>query len=356
MAILIATLASAVFVNYSDRLSDNIATVDIGEIPKPSPTAQYEEGPTQGPEENKEPVEVGPPPINILLLGSDSRQGENSPYGNPEVHSSERADTTILLHISGDRTWAAAVSFPRDTWTLLPECKTSWGETLGGYDGKFNAAYQIGGPKCTIRLVQGITGIEIDHFAAVDFTGFKNVVDALGGVEICLPEPVSDTASGLSLPAGANRLDGEQSLSFVRARKQLSDGSDIARIGRQQQFLHALADQAISSRLLLDPARLYGVLEAATKSLTTDEKLGSVTALAALALELKAVPSREIIFVTVPWYPRGDGENVLIADEAAEKIWAALANDSRQGLRNQEASKGSERKQDEPSSREIICP
>jgi LCP family protein required for cell wall assembly len=326
-------------------LSDNIQTIDISDIAAPSFSTS--------PPPSDKPLLPSAPPLNILLMGSDSRQGENHAYGDPSVHSSARSDTTILLHISGDRTWAAAISFPRDTWTMLPECKTPWGGTAGGYEGKFNAAYQYGGPKCTIRLVQDMTGIKIDHFAVVDFTGFKRVVDTFGGVRICLPQPVADKSSNLMLPAGESLLTGEQALAFVRARKQLSDGSDIARIGRQQQFLHSFADQVLSAGILIDPARLYRVLDAATRSLTTDTGLGNVPALVSLAAEVNGIPRNRIYFSTVPWAPRGDGENVVVDKSRANLVWASLRADLRPQRDKGDRPSGAGGR---PESQQLICP
>lgn len=348
-------LAGASLAWMSRSLSANIDTLDISDIPAPaSPSALPTPSAAQpsAPPSDK-PALPGPAPLNILLMGSDSRQGDNDAYGDPSVHSSERSDTTILLHISGDRSWATAVSFPRDTWTLLPQCKTPWGTVAGGYEGKFNAAYQYGGPKCTIRLVQDMTGIKIDHFAVVDFTGFKGIVDAFGGVRMCLPAPVMDDSSDLSLPSGENLLNGEQALAFVRARKQLSDGSDIARIGRQQQFLHAFADQVLSAGILLDLPRLYRVLDAATRSLTTDTELGNVQALAGLAMEVRGIPRNRITFVTVPWVSRGDGENVVVNAAEADLLWATLRADLRP--KKDREGNGASPSGARPESRDLIC-
>ena len=265
--------------------------------------------------------------VNILLMGSDSREGETSKkYGDPNVYTGERSDTTILLHLSEDRSFATAVSIPRDTWVMIPECKRD-GETVGGFESKFNTAFEIGGPGCTVKLVEQMTGLTIDNFAVVDFTGFKNVVDALGGVEVCLTEPANDPASDLNLPAGTSVVSGEQALGFVRARKTLSDGSDLSRIKRQQAFLSSMIREASSTGLLLNPVRLYSVLDAATQGLTTDPGLADIDVLRDMALSVKGMAPGDIAFLTMPWLERGDGENVIVDDEGAAPLWESMQAD-----------------------------
>ncbi len=265
--------------------------------------------------------------VNILLMGSDSREGETTKkYGDPNVYTGERSDTTILLHLSKDRSFATAVSIPRDTWVMIPECKRD-GETVGGFESKFNTAFEVGGPGCTVKLVEQMTGLTIDNFAVIDFTGFKNVVDALGGVEVCLTEPANDPASDLNLPAGTSIVNGEQALGFVRARKTLSDGSDLSRIKRQQAFLSSMIREASSTGLLLNPVQLYSVLDAATQGLTTDPGLADIDVLRDMALSVKGMAPGDIAFLTMPWLERGDGENVVVDEEGAAPLWQSIKDD-----------------------------
>ena len=266
--------------------------------------------------------------MNILLMGSDSREGETSnKYGDPNLYTGERSDTTILLHLSKDRSFATAVSIPRDTWVMIPECKHN-GEVVGGFEAKFNTAFEIAGPGCTVKLVEQMTGLKIDNFAVIDFTGFKNVVDALGGVEVCLTEPASDPASHLELPAGTSVVSGEDALSFVRARKTLSDGSDLSRIKRQQAFLSSMIREVSSTGLLLNPVKLFSVLDSATQGLTTDPGLADIDTLRDLALSVKGMSPSQIAFLTMPWLERGDGENVIVDEEGAAPLWASMADDT----------------------------
>jgi len=268
-------------------------------------------------------------PFNVVLLGSDSRVGKgNKGYGSvSKFGTTERSDTTILLHVNADRSAATAVSIPRDTLITLPKCKVD-GKTVGGRQGKFNEAMTLGGPACVIKAIENMSGMTIDNFMVVDFGGFKRVTEALGGVEICLSEPVNDPLSGLKLSAGKHVVSGEQALAFVRARKTLGDGSDTSRIRRQQAFLSSMARQVLSSGTLLNPASLLGVLNAATKSLTADPQLANIDNLRELAVSMKDLRPDDITFTTLPWYPAGDGANVLMNKKKAKPLFASMINDT----------------------------
>jgi LCP family protein required for cell wall assembly len=301
----------------SSQLEGNITAVDI------SPTIGRDHTPIQVVDE-----EGNYQAVNVLLMGSDSREGQTSKkYGDPDLYTGERSDTTILLHLSADRSFATAVSIPRDTWVMLPECNVD-GETVGAFEAKFNTAFEIGGPGCTVKLVEQMTGLTIDNFAVIDFEGFKNVVNALGGVEVCLTEPASDPASDLELPAGTSVVSGEQALSFVRARKTLSDGSDLSRIKRQQAFLSSMIREASSTGLLLNPVKLYSTLDAATSGLTTDPGLADIDVLRDMALSVRGMAPGDIAFLTMPWVERGDGENVLVDEASAAPLWKSIAGDT----------------------------
>lgn len=300
----------------SSQLEGNITAVDI------SATTGREHTPLQVVDD-----EGNYQAINVLLMGSDSREGQTSKqYGDPDIYTGERSDTTILLHLSADRSFATAVSIPRDTWVMLPECEVN-GETVGAFEAKFNTAFEIGGPGCTVKLVEQMTGVKVDNFAVIDFEGFKNVVDALGGVEVCLTEPASDPSSDLELPAGTSVVNGEQALSFVRARKTLSDGSDLSRIKRQQAFLSSMIREASSTGLLLNPVKLYSTLDAATSGLTTDPGLADIDVLRELALSVRGMAPGDITFLTMPWVERGDGENVLVDEAGAAPLWQSINDD-----------------------------
>ena len=269
-------------------------------------------------------------PFNVLLMGSDTRQGAgNKGYGSrSKFGDAERSDTTILLHVSADRSRATAVSVPRDTLITLPVCTTADGKDVGGYQGKFNEAFMIGGPGCAMKAVEEMSGLDLTNFMVIDFGGFKRIVEALGGVEVCLTEPVNDSLSGLKLDAGLQTVNGEQALAFVRTRKELGDGSDTSRIRRQQAFLSSMARKVLSAGTLLNPAALVGVLNAATQSLTADPQLANIENLRDLAVSMQDLRPGDITFTTMPWYPAGDGANVLQNKKKAKPLWNSIKEDT----------------------------
>ncbi|MFE3661884.1 LCP family protein [Streptomyces sp. NPDC059164] len=258
--------------------------------------------------EKERPTPVVMDAQNILLIGSDSRAGENSEYGRDDG-GSQRSDTTILLHLAADRESATAVSIPRDLMVEVPSCRTADDKKTRERFTQFNAAFELGGTACTIRTVERMTGIRVDHHMVVDFNGFKDMVDAVDGVEICLKEPIDDEDAHLKLPAGRQTLNGEEALGYVRARKSLGNGSDTERMERQQQFLGALVNKMQSNGVLLNPARLYPVLDAATKSLTTDPGLASLRDLYDLVRGMRDVPTEQVQFLTVPRQPYRNNPN-----------------------------------------------
>ncbi|WP_406344194.1 LCP family protein [Streptomyces sp. NBC_00648] len=239
---------------------------------------------------------------NLLLIGSDSRAGSNSRYGRDDG-GSQRSDTTILLHLAADRKSATAVSLPRDLMADVPDCLRQDGTRTKVRFAQFNEAFEVGGAACTIRTVEKLTGIRVDHHMVVDFSGFKDMVDAVDGVEVCLKQPVDDRQAHLKLPAGRQTLHGEQALGFVRARHGFGDGSDTERMDRQQQFLGSLVRKVQSNGVLLNPTRLYPVLDAMTKSLTTDPGLNSLKDLYDLVRGMRGIPTDKVQFLTVPRKP-----------------------------------------------------
>ncbi|MEU9011475.1 LCP family protein [Streptomyces sp. NPDC048479] len=270
--------------------------------------------------EKERPASLAHNAQNILLLGSDTRSGEgNSKYGRDDG-GSQRSDTTILLHIAADRQSATAMSIPRDLMVTIPSCHKPAGTRTKEQFSQFNWAFEFGGTACTIRTVERFTGIRIDHHMVVDFSGFKDMVNAVHGVEVCLKDPIDDADAHLRLRAGKQLLNGEQALGFVRARKSIGNGSDTERMDRQQQFLGALVKKVQSNGVLLNPIRLYPVLDAATKSLTTDPGLDSLKDLYDLTRSIRNIPTEKVQFLTVPRQPYSADPNrdELIESEAAQ--------------------------------------
>ncbi|MEV4751454.1 LCP family protein [Streptosporangium sp. NPDC049248] len=246
----------------------------------------------------RRPAKVATSAMNVLIVGSDQRNGKNARYGRV---AGERTDTIMLAHISPKRDNAMVISFPRDSMVQLPACRARQG--LPGQQphlGMINESFNSGGITCTWKTVESLTGIHIDHFVKVDFTGFKDMVDAVGGVEICVPEAIDDKKALLHLAAGRQNLGGEQALGYVRARYSLGDGSDIGRIQRQQMFIASMVKKVMSGETLTDPARLFGFLDAATKSVTTDPGL-TPGVMKDLATSAEGLAAGQIHFITTPW-------------------------------------------------------
>ncbi|MFJ8664104.1 LCP family protein [Streptomyces sp. NPDC093795] len=277
--------------------------------------------------EKERPAAVVSAARNILLIGSDTRAGEgNREYGRDK--GTQHSDTTILLHLSAGKSSATAVSLPRDLMVTIPSCRKADGSRTSEQVAQFNWAFEFGGTACTIRTVEKLTGIRVDHHMVIDFRGFKKMVDAVDGVEVCLKEPVDDHDAKLKLPAGRQTLRGEQALGFVRARKSIGNGSDTERMDRQQQFLGALVNKVQSDGVLLNPTRLYPVLDAATKAITTDAGLDSLRDLYDLARSMRAVPTEKVQFLTVPRRPYTyDANRDELVQPAASQLFKQLRED-----------------------------
>ncbi|MFG2474364.1 LCP family protein [Streptomyces fagopyri] len=265
---------------------------------------------------------------NILLIGSDSRSGKgNREYGRDS--GSERSDTTILLHLAANRHSATAVSLPRDLMVHLPDCRRPDGTRSRPAFAVFNSAFEVGGSACTIRTVEKLTNIRVDHHMVVDFRGFKDMVDAVDGVQVCLKQPIDDKDAKLRLPAGEVTLNGEQALGYVRARKSIGNGSDTDRMDRQQQFLGALVNKVRSNDVLLNPTKLYPVLDAATSSLTTDPDLASLRGLYQLVRGMRDIPTEQVQFLTVPRTSYAyDANRDQLREPGAGKLFAQLRADA----------------------------
>ncbi|GAA2733592.1 LCP family protein [Actinocorallia aurantiaca] len=266
--------------------------------------------------------------VNILLLGSDSRQGGNAKYGRSLADETPRADTTILLHLSPGGEQAVGISFPRDLMVDIPACTQPDGTKSSLRTDMINSAFTTGGMMCTWRTVQQATNIHIDHAVVVDFNGFKGVVNAVGGVKICLQEDVNDPKSGLNLKKGTHNVRGEQALAYVRARYGFKDGSDLNRVKRQQQFLGSLAKKALSQDVLSNPATVNALLRSLTKTVTVDEDF-TLNKMTDLASKLKGITPSKIRFITAPYTAYApDPNRVALRQPEAGEFFAQIANDT----------------------------
>ncbi|MEU9890359.1 LCP family protein [Sphaerisporangium sp. NPDC051011] len=266
--------------------------------------------------------------LNVLLVGSDSRAGDNKRYGQHMAGEGERTDTIILMHVSPNRDKATLISFPRDSMVQIPACKNA--RTKAAIPPRLdmiNSAFNEGGMACTINTIEANTNIRVDHYIKVDFTGFKSIVDALGGIQICVPTAVDDKDAKLHLQAGKQIVKGETALAYVRARHSLGDGSDISRIKRQQIFLSQVAKKATSGDTLTDPTKLLGLVSAAAKAVVMDPQL-DVDTLIEIAQSARSLTAKGVKFVTVPWEPYpADKNRVQWKQPDAGRMFESLRND-----------------------------
>ncbi|WTW95182.1 LCP family protein [Streptomycetaceae bacterium NBC_01309] len=325
LAALLVGLAAGAFGYYqylNSRIKKTDRSASVEDIPKSVPD------------------EFGRRPLNVLLIGSDTRLGKGNQIGGEAGHAG-LADTTILMHLSADRSNATMVSIPRDTMVDRPACKYDDGNKVQpASNGKvqFNGtlAGEPGAP-CTVATVERMLRVQVDHYLMIDFNGVKEMTKAVGGVPINLCEPINDPVrpnqgggTGLVLPAGEQRLAGHDALQFLRARHAFGDGSDLARIEAQKSFLMALAREIKSNAKWSNPKAVFDIANAATGNLQVDRGLGTIDKLAGLGNEIKKVPEKRMAFTTLPVepYPGKPDAWVQPRQPDADRLWRALATDT----------------------------
>ncbi|WP_243106711.1 LCP family protein [Actinomyces lilanjuaniae] len=279
--------------------------------------------------------------VNLLVLGSDTRSGDNNvdnSQGSEDV-AVARSDTAMVMHISADRSRIDVVSIPRDTLVDIPSCTTLDGETTQAVtNGQFNSAFANGagtgtdpssvvsGAACAQRTVEDLTDIRIDDFVVVDFDGLSTMVDALGGVNLYVEEEISDPDyTGLELTQGCHTLDGATALQYSRVRHGVGDGSDISRISRQQNLMSAMA-RAAQSKNLLGANELYDFATSVLEALTVSKGL-SLGALAGLGSSVQQVGMDNMNFVAMPTAEAPWDANRVVPTDEADDVWEALRND-----------------------------
>ncbi|MFJ1971817.1 LCP family protein [Streptomyces sp. NPDC087903] len=275
------------------------------------------------------PTKVDNGSENILVLGSDTRSGSNKALGGGTDDGSARSDTAMVVHVYQGHKKASVVSIPRDTLIDRPECTDTKGVTHDAASGvMFNSAYSTGGAACAVKTVESLSGIRMDHYLEVDFSGFQKLIDELGGVRVTTTKAIKDPDSHLNLKAGTHQLDGEQALGLVRTRHGVGDGSDLGRIQLQQAFIKALVDQVKEIGLFTSPKKLYNLADTATKAVTADSDLGSVNSLMSFASGLKGISSSHMNMVTMPvQYDPANMNRVIVQKAKAKQVWTALEND-----------------------------
>ncbi len=276
-------------------------------------------------------------PINILLMGSDSRAGGNAAIGGSV--GGMRNDTTIVVHISADRSRIELMSIPRDSWVRISDCTLFNGKVVKGWTTKFNVAFSNGGKNgnpaeaaaCVQKTVEDLTGIYIHYYAVVDFVGFEKMINALGGVPMCIPGRIVSAKAGVNLKPGPQTLSGSTALAWARLRtadvgKQWVEGSDLQRIERQQTLLAHTFEKALSMNLLTNQTALRNFIAAGAESMTTSPRLADATFLIGLAFSLRHISKDNIVFATVPNKYTPDFLNVTWTP-AAQTMFDAIKND-----------------------------
>ncbi|MEU7435602.1 LCP family protein [Streptomyces sioyaensis] len=284
-----------------------------------------------------DPNAFGQSPLNILLLGSDGRNSaENIKLGGARQDADRKplADVQMLLHVSADRSNMSVISIPRDTRVTIPQCtdpKTH--QVYPQTSAAINQSLQHGGPGCTLATWQELTGVYIDHFMMVDFSGVVSMADAIGGVPVCVDNNVyshdsKGHGSGLKLTKGTHSVKGVQALQWLRTRYGFEDNTDIGRAKAQHMYMNSMVRQLKQGTKLTDPGQLRDLAEAATKSLTVDDGLDTVKKLYDLGGDLNRVPTKRITMVTMPWQYSADESYVEPKPGDAEATFALLRNDT----------------------------
>lgn len=280
---------------------------------------------------NSETVSDATGRMQILILGSDTRDGKNSEYGTADDSSGYgQSDVMMMMDISADNKRVSVISFPRDLLVDIPECKDQ--ETGNVYPARrgamINEAMAQAGIGCAVDTVNRLTGLEIDHFMMADFNAVKELSNAVGGVDVCVSDGVYDPDSRLRLPKGTSQVQGEQALAFLRTRHAFELGGDLGRIKAQQGFLSSLTRKIKDDGTLSDPGKMLKIADTVTKNLTVDDGLASVPALITIGSRLKTIDVGKVAFVAVPTTPAASDPNRLeLAEPDASQLFAGLRKD-----------------------------
>jgi LCP family protein required for cell wall assembly len=272
--------------------------------------------------------------FNVLLVGTDTRTGQGAQFSSKaDLRASSGAgnnDVTMLLHVNAAHTAATVVSFPRDLVIPIPSCPTGKGGWYSAMSAQMlNASLTYGGLACPVLTIEKLVGIDdIDFAAEISFDGVAAMSDAVGGVPVCLASPINDPFVGLKLPAGTTTIKGYTALKFLRSRHGVDDGSDLARISSQQNFLSSLLRTATSAGTLSNPITLYSLADAATKNMTLSDTLRNPQTMVGMALALKDIPLSQITFVQYPVVDDPtDSNRVLVDQYNAHLLDEAIQND-----------------------------
>ncbi len=265
--------------------------------------------------------------FNLLLVGTDNDANQGEEFGERDATLN---DVNILLHVSDDHQSAVAISLPRDLVIAHPECTNpDTGEVFEAmFAQPLNDAYERGGLGCVVNTVTGLTGLPVDYAAVVSFNGVIALSNAVGGVPVCLVEPIEDPESGLNLPAGESVISGSTALAYLRARYGVGDGSDLSRISNQQAFLSSLLRTVRSGQTLSDPVKLYGLAHVAAENMRFSTSLANPATMISLALSLKDIPLEKIVFVQYPVVDSAEFSGKVEPNQAlADQLMAMVSGD-----------------------------
>lgn len=263
--------------------------------------------------------------FNVLVVGSDTRVGQGDQFGETD---GELNDVNLLVHVAENHDHATVISFPRDTLVDVPGCDQEDGSLSSERTmTPLNQTWSIGGLPCVARTLENLTGLEIGYAGVMTFTGVAQLSTAVGGVEVCINEPIVDPWSGLNLPeAGYHTLEGGQALAFLRTRKGVGDGSDLARISSQQVYMSALVRTLQADGVLNDVTRLYSIAQVAAQNMVLSSSLGSLDVMVSMAQALRNIPNENIVFIQYPVldapadYPGKVIPDPVLAAEVLERV------------------------------------
>lgn len=310
-----------------------VSTVSVSAVVVNSLTSQVQARVVQISETDGPPPEIGAIEggFNILIVGTDTRSGQDGIGGTTEDAGGELNDVNILVHVSQDQTNATVVSFPRDLVVGIPECPDEDGDTKYYSTEALNTALYYGGLQCVVMTIENLTGLDIQFAGEIDFLGVIGMADAIGGVDVCVTSAVVDPNTGIDLPeAGTYTLRGGEALAFLRTRHGVGDGSDLTRISSQQVYLSSLVRKIKSEGTLSDVKQVFSLANAAVKNMSLSSGLADIYTLASIALAVKDIPLERITFVQYPGSTGGTGVysgKVQPVQWAADALFAQIKSD-----------------------------
>lgn len=324
----VTTILAAVWMDFSSTVSNRVVNV-IAQDKQAAQTIDVNAG----------------KPVTFLVLGQDSRDGNNRSFTNDDEVGDHQSDTTMVVQISADRTYMNIVSIPRDSMVNAPACETSKGHIPARRHVMFNSifanGYAQGGDlasaaSCSMKAVNALTGLHIQHFIVTDFSGLSNMIDAIGGVSLCIPTDTRDLYTGVNFKQGMQHLNGRMATQYARMRHDsASDGSDIMRTTRQQYLIKQLVHQALSKNLFTQTGELYQLAKSALGALNISEGMANPSTLAGLALSMRKIDTSHIYARTTPVIPDPYDPNRVVWSDEADDIWERMRENKPLSLNHQ---------------------